>query len=113
MKIKDAPLIIEPKGTDKMPASDGSNQPRSLSLSQILSFVTQNGGGGSGSGSGIMPPMTIDEYYNLNEKQNTLYFIVNSGVLERVYYNTTLIAMRGTSEEVDLGFPLVFPFVFA
>lgn len=112
MKIKDAPLIEEPKGTDKMPASDGSNLPKSISLNQILAFVRQQGGGGGGSG--IMPPMTFNEYDEIEEKQDTLYFIINSsGELDRVYYNTTLIARRGTSEEVDLGFPLVLPFVFA
>lgn len=109
MRIKDAPLIETPKGSDKMPASDGSDLPRALSLDQILAFVQRQGGG-----SGIMPPMTFNEYNALEEKENTLYFIVDgNGDLDRVYYNITLIARKGSSEEVDVGFPLVFPFVFS
>ena len=110
MKIKDAPLIEEPKGTDKMPASDGSNQPKALSLNQILGFVRQQGGGG---GSGIMPPMTFNEYDAIEEKQSTLYFIVDdNGELTKIFYGTFLVARKGANGEVAFGFPLVFPFVF-
>lgn len=111
MKIKDAPLIEEPKGTDKMPASDGSNLPKSLSLNQILAFVRQQGGGGGGSG--IMPPMTFNEYDELDVKENTLYFIIDEmGDLTKIFYGTFLIARKGASGDIDFGFPLVFPFVF-
>ena len=110
MKIKDAPLIENPKGTDKVPASDGSNQPRSLSLDKILSYISSHGGGGGG----VLPPMTIEEYNAIEVKQNTLYFIVNmNGGLERVYYNETLIARKRSDEEsMSLGFPIVLPIIF-
>lgn len=112
MTIANAPLIETPKGTDKVPASDGSNQPRSLSLDKILAFIRTQGGGGGGSG--IMPPMTFNEYDEIEEKEYSLYFIVNTiGELDRVYYKGTLIARKRTDgESISLGFPIVLPIIF-
>ena len=91
-----------------MPASDGSGHPRSLTLQQIKEFV------GEGSeGDGLLPPMSMEEYDALEEKLQTLYFIIDLEGVERIYYGTVLIARRRQGgEDVGTGFPYVFPIIF-
>ena len=109
MTIANAPIIESPKAADKVPASDGSGHPRSLTLQQIKEFV----GEGSEGGSGLLPPMSIEEYEALEEKQQTLYFIIDLEGVERIYYGTVLIARRRQGgEDVGTGFPYVFPIIF-
>lgn len=105
MTIQQAPLISNPKGSDKVPASDGSGQPVALSLQQIAEFV-------GGNIQGLMPPMSLAEYEALENKESTLYFIADAQGLERVFYGTTLLCLRGEAD-TNMGFPLVFPFVFS
>ena len=108
MTIANAPIIENPKAADKVPASDGSGHPRSLTLQQIKEFV-----GGDSEGDGLLPPMSMEEYDALEEKQQTLYFIVDLQGVERIYYGTVLIARRRQSgEDVGTVFPCVFPIIF-
>lgn len=108
MTIANAPLIETPKGSDKLPASDGSGQPRSLTLQQIKEFVGADSGG-----DGLLPPMSMEEYDALEEKLQTLYFIIDLEGVERIYYGTVLIARRRQGgEDVGTGFPYVFPIIF-
>lgn len=109
VKIKDAQQVTSPKGTDKLPVSDGSDMPRSITLEQIKDFI----GGGEMEGGGLLPPMTIEEYNALEEKMPTLYFITDEQGVVRIYYGLTLIARRkAEGEATNLGFPLVLPIVF-
>lgn len=41
IKIKDAPLVDRIKSSDKMPVSDGSNLPKTVSIGQITSFFDE------------------------------------------------------------------------
>lgn len=39
MKIKDAPLVLKVSGKEKIPVSDGSDLPKTITTSQILAFI--------------------------------------------------------------------------
>lgn len=107
--IANAPTITNPSGSVKMPASDGSGLPRSITLEQVKDFISANIGA-----HGLLPPMTESQYNSIPVKDTTFYFIITpSGNLAEIYWGSTLIARRRQDgEDVNLAFPLVLPFVF-
>lgn len=65
MTIKKAPLVEDIKGDEKMPASDGSNSPKSISVNQIKEYTNQE----------------LINYATKEEVQNTVDEYMNKNVL--------------------------------
>lgn len=64
---------------------------------------------------GVVLGITQDAYDLIEQKQPTMYYIVNSnGELRRVYFGTTLFARKAVQGDVlNMAFPLTFPLIFA
>lgn len=83
-------------------------------LSEAMQILIDKGGGTNSGGLGA--PMTQAEYNKLKKAgalKYMIYSVYKNGELSRLYFGNTLIGKKAEEgEQISVGLPLVFPFVF-